>query len=166
MDVAVAGTADRSAFQPPGTVIFGHDFRPEADTVCMLALSQVYLQFERIQKGHSEDTPPVWAAHLGDRIQLPQRWRSSCAAGQCVQCVHPACSSWCCVVVDADLQVLLTLLSQATIRCNYVPDIVPMLWWPAQEQYTRQALAYLNNEPAVERYAWFTTRGYGVSRCC
>jgi Glycosyl hydrolase catalytic core len=35
-----------------------------------------------------------------------------------------------------------------------------------QVQYTRKALAYLNNEPSVERYAWFTSRGYGVSRLC
>ena len=41
-----------------------------------------------------------------------------------------------------------------------------MLSWPTQVWYTRQALQYLNNEPAVERYAWFTSRGYGVSGHC
>jgi Glycosyl hydrolase catalytic core len=55
---------------------------------------------------------------------------------------------------------------QGNIRCDCVPDIVPMVSWLTQVQYTRQALAYLNNEPAVERYAWFTSRGYGVSECC
>lgn len=33
----------------------------------------------------------------------------------------------------------------------------------AQLYYMRKAVAYLNSEPAVERYAWFTTRWYSVS---
>lgn len=30
-----------------------------------------------------------------------------------------------------------------------------------QIAYAKQAVAYLNSEPAVERYAWFSSRGYG-----
>lgn len=55
----------------------------------------------------------------------------------------------------------------AALLCNgklLSTPCLPIHSLSVQVQYTRQALAYLNSEPAVERYAWFTSRGYGVSR--
>ncbi len=41
--------------------------------------------------------------------------------------------------------------------------VTPRCACASQVNYMRQAVSYLNHEPAIERYAWFTTRWYSVS---
>lgn len=41
--------------------------------------------------------------------------------------------------------------------------VTPRCVCASQVDYMRQAVSYLNHEPAIERYAWFTTRWYLVS---